>query len=123
VLPPNYASRAYYTRNKSVEAGSRLYYYEVTHAHHLDVLNGLAGFDSRYVPLNVYLTQALNLMWDHLKSGKPLPPSQVVRTRTRQMKEGRATALSAANLPPIERAPAANARIGVDAEGRLRIPD
>jgi hypothetical protein len=39
------------------------------------------------------------------------------------MKEGRATALSAANLPPIERAPAANARIGVDAEGRLRIPD
>src|SRR6185312_8232593 len=64
VLPPNYASRAYYARNKAVEPGSRLYYYEVTHAHHLDVLNGIAGFDSRYVPLNVYLTQALNLMWD-----------------------------------------------------------
>jgi hypothetical protein len=46
-----------------------------------------------------------------------------VRTRTRQIKEGRAAALSLANLPPIERAPAANARLGVDAEGRLRIPD
>jgi hypothetical protein len=39
------------------------------------------------------------------------------------VKEGRAPALSLANLPPIERAPAPNARIGVDAEGRLRIPD
>src|SRR5262245_11572167 len=123
VLPPNYASRAYYARNKIVEPGSRLYYYEITHAHHLDVLNGLPGFDSRYVPLNVYFTQALNLMWNHLKNAQPLPPSQVVRTRTRQIKEGRAPALSLANLPPIERAPAPNARIVVDGEGRLRIPD
>jgi len=123
VLPPNYASRAYYARNKAVEPGSTLYYYEVTRAHHLDVLNGLAGFDSRYVPLNVYLTQALNLMWDHLKSGRPLPPSQVVRTRTREIKDGRPVPLSLANLPPIERAPAPNARIALDAEGRLRIPD
>jgi hydroxybutyrate-dimer hydrolase len=123
VVPPNYASRAYYARNKAVEPGSRLYYYEVTHAHHLDVLNGIAGFDSRYVPLNVYLTRALNLMWDHLKSGQPLAPSQVVRTRTREIRDGRAVPLSLANLPPIERAPAPNARIGVDAEGRLRIPD
>lgn len=123
VLPPNYAARAYYARNKMVEPSSRLSYYEVTHAHHLDVLNGLAGFDSRYVPLNVYLTRALNLMWDHLKSGQPLPPSQVVRTRTREFKDGRAVPLSLAHLPPIERAPASNARIGVDPEGRLRIPD
>jgi hydroxybutyrate-dimer hydrolase len=123
VLPPNYASRAYYARNKAVEPGSRLYYYEVTRAHHLDVLNGVAGFDSRYVPLNVYFTRALNLMWDHLKSGRPLPPSQVVHTRTRAIKDGRPVPLSLANLPPIERTPAPNARIGVDAEGRLRIPD
>ena len=123
VLPPNYASRAYYARNKAVEPGSKLYYYEVTNAHHLDVLNGIAGFDSRYVPLNVYLTRALNLMWDHLKSGQPLPPSQLVRTRTREIKEGRPVPISLSNLPPIERAPAAGARIGVDAEGRLRIPN
>jgi hydroxybutyrate-dimer hydrolase len=123
VLPPNYASRAYYARNKLVEPSSRLYYYEVTHAHHLDVLNGLAGFDSRFLPLNVYFTRALNLMWDHLRSGQALPPSQVVRTRTREVKEGRAAPISVANLPPIERVPAANARIAVDSEGRLRIPD
>jgi len=47
----------------------------------------------------------------------------VVRTRTREIKDGRPVPLSLANLPPIERAPAPNARIGVDAEGRLRIPD
>ncbi|HEV7477341.1 MAG TPA: 3-hydroxybutyrate oligomer hydrolase family protein, partial [Burkholderiales bacterium] len=51
ILPPNFASRAYFARNKTVEPGSKLYYYEVTNAHHLDVLNGVAGFDSRYLPL------------------------------------------------------------------------
>ena len=58
-----------------------------------------------------------------LASGQPLPPSQLVRTRARETKDGRAVPLSLANLPPIERAPAANARIAVDGEGRLRIPD
>ena len=48
-----------------------------------------AGFDSRYVPLHVYLTQALNLMWDHLKRGQPLPPSQLVRTKPREIKDGK----------------------------------
>jgi len=46
ILPPNFTSRAYFARNKAVEPGSKLYYYEVTNAHHLDVLNGVPGFDS-----------------------------------------------------------------------------
>lgn len=123
ILPPNFASRAYFARNKSAEPGSRLHYYEVTNAQHLDVLNGVPGFDSRYVPLNVYYIQALNLMWDHLKRGRPLPPSQLVRTRPREQKEGKTVALAPANVPPIESALGPNTFITVGADGRIRIPD
>ena len=123
ILPPNYASRAYYARNKAVERGSRLYYYEVTNAQHLDVLNGIPGFDARYVPLGVYLTQALNLMWDHLTRGAALPPSQVVRTRPREQKDGKTVPLAGANVPPIERTLGAGTLISVGLDGVLRIPD
>ena len=123
LLPPNFTSRAYVGRNKAVEPGSRLQYYEVTNAQHLDVLNGVAGFDSRYVPLNVYFIQALNLMWDHLKRGRALPPSQVVRTRPREQKDGKTVPLAAANVPPIEHALGPNVYIGVSTDGRVRIPD
>lgn len=123
VLPANYAGRGYLALNKSVEPGSKLHYYEVTNAHHLDVLNGIGGFDGRYVPLNVYFTQALNLMWDHLRSGRPLPPSQVVRTKPREVKDGKAVPIAAGNVPPIERTLGGGTVIGVGLDGSLRIPD
>jgi len=123
ILPPNYASRAYFARNKAVEPASKLHYYEVTNAQHLDVLNGIAGFDSRYVPLGVYFTQALNLMWEHLTRGQGLPPSQVVRTRPRAQKDGKTVPLAAANVPPIERTLGAGTLISVRLDGVLRIPD
>ena len=123
ILPPNYASRAYFLRNKTVEPGSKLYYYEVTNAHHLDVLNGVPGFDSRYLPLHVYFVQALNLMYDHLKSGRPLPASQVVRTKPREQKDGKTVPIERSNVPPIETALGANTLISVGFDGKLRIPD
>lgn len=123
ILPPSFASRAYFGRNKTVEPASRLHYFEVTNAQHLDVLNGIAGFDSRYVPLNVYFIQALNLMWDHLKQGRALPPSQVVRTKPREQKDGKTVALTPAHVPPIERALGPNSFISVGADGRARVPD
>jgi len=123
ILPPNFASRAYFARNKSAEQGSRLHYYEVTNAQHLDVLNGVPGFDSRYVPLNVYYIQALNMMWDHLKRGRPLPPSQLVRTKPREQKDGKTVALAPTNVPPIEGALGPNSFITVGADGRIRVPD
>jgi len=123
ILPPNYASRAYFARNKSVEPGSKLHYYEVTNAQHLDVLNGIAGFDMRYVPLNVYFTQALNLMWDHLTRGRTLPPSQLVRTKPRERKDGNTVPIAAANVPPIEHSLGGGALISVGLDGVLRIPD
>lgn len=123
ILPPNHASRAYFVRNKAVEPASKLHYYEVTNAQHLDVLNGIGGFDSRYVPLNVYFIQALNIMWDHLKSGRALPVSQLVRTTPRGQMDGKTVPLAAKNLPPIERSLGAGALISVGADGKLRIPD
>jgi hydroxybutyrate-dimer hydrolase len=124
ILPPNYASRGYYALNKSIEPGSKLYYYEVTNAHHLDVLNGIPGFDSRYVPLHVYFVQSLNLMWEHLRNGRSLPPSQVVHTKPRELKDGKAVPITPANVPPIEsQLGGASSLIRMGFDGALQIPD
>jgi len=61
------------------------------------------------VPLHYYNIQALNLMWSHLKSGTPLPPSQVVHTVPRGGSPGAAPALTVANLPAIAANPGGNA--------------
>jgi len=53
--------------------------------------------------------QALNLMWNHLMNGTPLPPSQVVRTLARGGVPGSAPALTTANLPAIAVDPGVNA--------------
>jgi hydroxybutyrate-dimer hydrolase len=124
ILPPNHTSRAYLALNRAVEASGQVRYYEVTNAQHLDVLNGIAGFDTRYVPLHVYYVQALNLMWANLKSGRPLPPSQVIRTTPRVAKDGKTEAISAKNVPPISDAIGGpNAFISFGADNVLRIPD
>ena len=124
ILPPNHASRAYVAMNRLVEPVSQLRYYEITNAHHLDVLNGIAGFDARYVPLHVYYLQSLNLMWEHLKHGKGLPPSQVVRTTPRATTDGKVEPLRAANVPPISQAIGGpNGLISIGMDNTLRIPE
>src|SRR5262249_61460821 len=81
ILPPNFASRAYFGLNNVVEGSlSPLHYYEVTNAQHLDNINALPGFDTIFVPLHRYFIQAMDLMYGHLRHGRPLPPSQVVHT-------------------------------------------
>ena len=111
LVPVNHSSRPYLGNNRMVEgAASRLNYYEVTNAQHFDTFIGnaaLAGFDTRYVPLHRYLTQSLDLMFAHLKTGAALPQSQVVRTTPRGGVPGAAPAISAANVPPIAAVPAA----------------
>jgi hydroxybutyrate-dimer hydrolase len=52
----------------------------VTNAHHLDSFNQLFDIDSK-IPLHYYLNQALDMMYDHLKNGTPLPKSQVIPTQ------------------------------------------
>lgn len=111
LIPVNHAARAYYAKSQLFALhGRNARYIEVTHAQHFDTfiaLGALLGYDSRYIPLHVYFTRALDAMWAHLRSGAPLPPSQVVRTVPRGGVSGAAPALAAANVPPIAAAPAA----------------
>jgi len=75
----------------------------------------LAGYDTRFVPLHYYNIQALNLMWNRLRAGGTLPPSQVVRTTPRGGTPGAAPAISVAtNLPPISVTPSAADVINFD---------
>lgn len=127
LLPVNHTSRPYAALNRKVEgAASRLSYIEVANAQHFDSFIGLPtvlpGYDTRYVPLHVYLNRALDAMYAHLSSGAPLPASQVVRTVPRGGVPGSAPALGAGNLPPLASTPAAADAIAL-APGAIAIPD
>ncbi len=120
ILPPNFAGRAYYGLNQTVEgARSGLRYYEVTNAQHLDSFNQYQGFDSTLVPLHRYFIQAMDLMYAHLTTGGALPPSQVVHTTPRGPG---APPITYANVPPIAAAPDPSALISFGG-GVLHIPD
>jgi hydroxybutyrate-dimer hydrolase len=99
---------------------------EVTNAQHFDSFIGLPavlpGYDSRFVPLHVYLNRALDAVYDHLKSGKALPASQVVRTLPRGGTPGAAPAITAANVPALATTPAAADAI-VYGAASVSIPD
>ncbi len=123
IIAPNHTARAYFGLNKLVRPfSSNTRYIEVTHAQHLDAFNAVPGYDTRMVPLHVYFIQALNLMYDHLKNGKPLPPSQVVHTVPRGGTPGSAPPLTTANVPPISTSPAASDLITFS-NGVVKIPE
>jgi hydroxybutyrate-dimer hydrolase len=127
LLPVNHTSRPYTALNRQVEgSSSRLSYVEVTNAQHFDSFIGLPsvlpGYDSRYVPLHVYLNRALDAMYAHLTQGTALPASQVVRTVPRGGTAGSAPAITATNVPALATTPAAADRIVVSA-GAITVPD
>jgi hydroxybutyrate-dimer hydrolase len=110
LVPVNHSSRPYAAQAKTADANNKVTYIEVTNAQHFDAFIGnalLAGYDTRFVPLHVYFNRAMDAMYDHLKSGKTLPPSQVVRTTPRGGAAGTAPAISAANVPAFSAAPTA----------------
>jgi hydroxybutyrate-dimer hydrolase len=120
ILPPNFTSRAYFGLNTMVEgARSNLRYYEVTNAHHLDTLNQVPGYAASYIPLHCYFIQAMDLMYEHLRHGRALPPSQVVHTVPRG---AGAPPITAANVPPILDEPPTTKLITF-ADGEVRIPE
>jgi hydroxybutyrate-dimer hydrolase len=101
----NHTGRAYYAFNKSVESASRLAYYEVTNAQHFDGFLSLPGYDNRLVPLHRYFIQAMDLVYNNLRNGTALPPSQVVHTTPRGGTAGAAPAITVNNVPPIAATP------------------
>jgi hydroxybutyrate-dimer hydrolase len=91
----------------------------VTNAQHLDSFNQFPGYNALLIPLHRYFIQAMDLMYDHLRNGRALPPSQVVHTTPRG---AGAPPITLTNVPPIADAPAANVQITF-AGGQVRIPD
>lgn len=127
LIPVNHSSRPYTALNKRVEGRhSRLSYIEVTNAQHFDTFIGLptllGGYDTRYIPLHLYLNRALDAMYAHLREGQPLPASQVLRTVPRGGLPGAAPAITAANVPPIARRPAEGDAIRMQGN-TLVVPD
>ncbi len=129
LVPVNHSSRAYYANNQATARGaSQLRYIEVTNAQHFDAflpappVAFFPGYDSRYVPLHIYLIRSLDWMYDHLTTGKPLPPSQVVRTTPRGGTPGAAPPITSANVPQIQSAPAAGDLITFS-HGTLSVPN
>ena len=127
LLPVSQTSRPYVALNRDVEGSrTRLRYIEVTNAQHFDAFIGLPlvlpGYDSRYVPLHVYLNRALDAMAAHLREHKPLPPSQVVRTVARGGTPGAAPPLTEANLPGFSAEPAEGDQITVEPRV-ITVPD
>ncbi len=127
LLPVSHTSRPYYALNRKVEgAASQLSYIEVTNAQHFDSFIGLPsvlpGYDSRFIPLHVYLNRALDTVYARLKNGTALPASQVVRTVPRGGTPGAAPAITAANVPAIQATPAATDRIEFSGT-TLAVPD
>jgi hydroxybutyrate-dimer hydrolase len=119
LIPVNHASRAYYTVNRR-DRGDRdeLRYYEVEHGHHFDAYLSLPDLAAAYVPMQPWLCRGLDALWSRLRTGTPLPPSQVIRSRPR----GAATApLAPEHLGSLRAAPGGDA-IGY-ADGVLTVPD
>ncbi len=121
LVPVNHSSRAYYGKNQLTAVGAtQLRYIEVTNAQHFDTfIDLLPGYNELYVPLHVYLPQALNIMYEHLRHGAPLPPSQVVRTTPRGPG---GPPITAANVPPISAHPPPGDLILMH-KATLQIPD
>jgi hydroxybutyrate-dimer hydrolase len=129
LVPINHASRAYFGASQLEGRGHgrrhwhhgkhergenrNVRYVEVTNAQHFDAfLPGgpvFGGYEKRFVPLHVYLIRSLDWMYDHLKNGKKLPPSQVVRATPRCPDPSCAVApdITAANVPQISDNPPA----------------
>ena len=78
---PDFYVASRFGLNNVVEGSlSPLHYYEVTNAQHLDSFNQFPGYNALLIPLHRYFIEAMDLMYDHLRNGRSLPPSQVVHT-------------------------------------------
>jgi hydroxybutyrate-dimer hydrolase len=120
LIPVNFSSRAWYARYLR-HGGRRAHYYEIEHGHHFDAFNALPGWGERFVPMQPQLQAAMALMHAHLAEGRPLPPSQVVRSQTRDRVDGKPEPVTAEHLGRIVEDPAADAILF--RHGTLEIPE
>ena len=122
LIPVNHSSRAYYAINQR-DRGRRdeLRYYELEHGNHFDAVLALPGFASGYVPLQVWMVRGLDLVYERLRRGSALPPSQVLRSSPRALAGGVLAPLGDEHVGRLRQDPGADAI--VYAGGVLSVPD
>lgn len=114
----NHSSRAYYTFNAKQEKKSQLHYYEIENGQHFDALVSLPAFKTRYIPVHHYFEAGLDVMYDKLTKGTPLPPSQRVRTT---LPISLIDHLNDQNMPPLS-TDVGSSSILVNRHGELVLP-
>ncbi|WP_395377399.1 3-hydroxybutyrate oligomer hydrolase family protein [Marinicella sp. W31] len=103
----NHASRAYFARHQQLHGNQQLRYYEITQVQHFDAFLAYPGFNQQFIPMHPYFEQALDMMWAHVVENHDLPPSQVVHTQSRGMRQNQVPALEKMHIPPIVENPKA----------------
>jgi hydroxybutyrate-dimer hydrolase len=96
LIPEAFGSAAYVRSAQS--AGRDVRYWRVANAQHFDAFLGLPALAASYLPMLPYAYQALDAMWLHLESGKPLPGDAQIQTQPRVVGPSGVAALSASDL-------------------------
>lgn len=78
LVPAAFTGRAWTTAVAANGHAGELRYWELPHVQHFDAFLGLPAFAGRLLPLIPYAHQALDLAWDAVVTGAPLPPSRAV---------------------------------------------
>ena len=76
-VPVGFTSRPYLALNCLTDPQPNVHLYELTNVEHFGAK--LPGYAENFVPIQPYHIEALEIMYDHLRHGTPLPPSQVIR--------------------------------------------
>ncbi|MGO3700657.1 MULTISPECIES: 3-hydroxybutyrate oligomer hydrolase family protein [Halomonas] len=76
-VPVGFTSRPYLALNSLTDPQPNVHLYELTNVEHFGAK--LPGYAENFVPIQPYHIEALEIMYDHLRHGTPLPPSQVIR--------------------------------------------
>ncbi len=122
LVPVNHSSRPYYAVNQRDRGGrDELRYYELQHGNHFDAFLALPGFSEGYVPMQAWVRRGLDHLYARLREGRPLPPSQVIRSQPRGAGQPQVPPLTEAHLGALRAEPGADAiRF---ASGVLTVPD
>ncbi|MCE8019332.1 D-(-)-3-hydroxybutyrate oligomer hydrolase [Halomonas sp. MCCC 1A11036] len=117
-VPIGFTSRPYLGLNSLTDGAGNLHLYELTNVEHFSA--GLPGYAERFVPIDPYHIDALELMYAHLTEDAPLPPSQVVRPEVTA--DGAGEAGIGLVLPTVAASPDAADAIEVT-DGQVTVPD
>ena len=96
LIPEAFNSAAYVRWARS--SGRDVRYWRVANAQHFDAFLGLPALSVSYVPMLPYAYRALDAMWSHLDSGKPLEGDADIQTHPRVATATGVTPLSSSDL-------------------------